>query len=197
MKKILFALLSLTFLTLATVNAQNSVFKKGNFNASVGIGLLPTYFADKAKVNVLPLSTRIGYNFTDNFNLSLYAGFSSYTSRLSEDFDGNLRQYDNDFLSLGLRGELHAAKTEKWDIYGGFMIGYNKAFVNETIFNPDDMESPIDAPTDRPTTFKPQGSKVLFSGFIGATYFVKPKLGIFGELGYGVSLVNLGVTFKL
>ena len=197
MKKILFALLSLTFLTLATVNAQNSVFKKGNFNASVGIGLLPTYFADKAKVNVLPLSTRIGYNFTDNFNLSLYAGFSSYTSRLSEDFDGNLRQYDNDFLSIGLRGELHAAKTEKWDIYGGFMIGYNKAFVNETIFNPDDMESPIDAPTDRPTTFKPQGSKVLFSGFIGATYFVKPKLGIFGELGYGVSLVNLGVTFKL
>lgn len=198
MKNILFVLVAFFTFTLTSANAQNNkVFKKGNFNTSVGIGLLPTYFADNAQVNMMPINLRVGYNIADHFNVNLYTGFSSSTSKAIQDHNGNTRDYDNNFLMIGLRGELHAAKTDKFDIYGGFMIGYNKAFVNETIYVDGVVENPIDAPSNEPTTFKPQGSKVLFSGFIGATYFVNPKMGIFGEVGYGVSLVNLGASFKL
>lgn len=198
MKNILFVLVAFFCFTLTSVTAQNNqVYKKGNFNASAGIGLLPTYFADNATVNMMPVNIKVGYNIADHFNVNLYTGFSSSTSKAVKDFEGNTRDYENNFLMIGLRSELHAARTEKFDIYGGFMLAYNKAFVNETIYENGDTESPIDAPSNKPTTFKPSGSKVLFSGFIGATYFVKPKLGIYGEIGYGVSLVNVGVAFKL
>lgn len=199
MKNILFVLLPLFFFTLTSVNAQNNqVYKKGNFNTSIGIGLLPTYFADNATVNMMPVNIKIGYNIKDHFNVNLYTGFSSSTSKVVKDFEGNSRNYKNNFLMVGLRSELHAVKSEKFDIYGGFMLGYNKAFITETIYEKGDTESTIDVPsTSKPTNFKPSGSKVLFSGFIGATYFVKPKLGIYAEVGYGVSLVNVGIAFKL
>jgi hypothetical protein len=197
MKNILFVLIALFSLTFTSVNAQNKVYKKGGFNASAGIGLLPTYFADNAQVDVLPVNIRVGYNIADHFNVNLYTGYSASTSRAVKDFNGDMRTYENKFLMIGLRTELHAARTDKFDIYGGFMFGYNKSFVTETIFENGDFENPSDAPSNEPTTFKPASDKVLFSGFIGATYFVSPKLGIFGEVGYGVSLVNLGVSFKL
>jgi len=199
MKKILFALLTLFTLTTITITAQNQVFKKGNFNAAVGIGVVPTYFADNAKVNVIPVAAKLGYNFTDNFSMNLYTGFSSSTSKMIEDFEGNSRQYENDYLIIGLRPELHTARGDKFDIYGGFMMGYNKAFINEMVYADGDVENPIDAPISGPTTRNPNAKTggFLFSGFVGATYLVNPKLGIFGELGYGVSLVQLGATFKL
>ena len=176
MKNILLAIVTIFSLTITSVTAQNQVFKKGNFNTSVGIGLLPTYFADNAKINIMPVNIKVGYNITDQFNVNLYTGFSSTTSTAVKDVSGNMRDYDNKFLMIGLRGELHTIKREKFDIYGGFMLGYNKAFVTETIYTDGDLENTIDAPTNQPTTFKPQGGKMLFSGFIGATYFVKPKL---------------------
>lgn len=36
-----------------------------------------------------------------------------------------------------------------------------------------------------------------FSGFIGGRYFFNNKLGVYAELGYGVSTLNAGVAFKL
>jgi hypothetical protein len=36
-----------------------------------------------------------------------------------------------------------------------------------------------------------------FSGFVGASYFFNKKIGAFGELGYGISLLNFGVTYRL
>lgn len=197
MKNILFVLVAFFSLTITSVNAQNKVYKKGNFFGSAGIGLLPTYFADNAQVDMLPVNIKVGYNIADHFNVNLYTGYSASTSNSVKDHNGDMRDYENKFLMIGLRTELHAAKTDKFDIYGGFMFGYNKSFINETIYENGDIESPIDAPSNEPTTFKPAGDKVLFSGFVGATYFATPKLGIYGEVGYGVSLVNLGVAFKL
>jgi hypothetical protein len=146
---------------------------------------------------MMPVNVKIGYNIADHFNINLYTGYSASTSKAVKDHNGNMRDYSNKFLMIGLRTESHAAKTDKFDIYGGFMFGYNKSFVTETIYLNGDLESPIDAPSNEPTTFKPADDKVLFSGFVGATYFVTPKLGIYGEVGYGVSLVNIGVAFKL
>ncbi|WP_288882159.1 hypothetical protein [Pedobacter panaciterrae] len=39
--------------------------------------------------------------------------------------------------------------------------------------------------------------EVIFGGHLGARYWLAEKIGIFGELGYGVGLLNLGVAFKL
>lgn len=39
---------------------------------------------------------------------------------------------------------------------------------------------------------------VIFGGLqVGVRYYVKPKLGIFAEFGFGKSLVNAGVSFKM
>lgn len=198
MKNILFVLVALFSLALNSASAQNQVYKKGNINASVGVGLLPTFLAGNGEVNMIPVNIKVGYNVTDNYNVNLYTGFSSATSAAVKDHNGNMRDYENNFLMIGLRNELHAVKSEKFDIYGGFMVGYNKSFIKETIYEVNTPEEDIDAPSKvQPTKHRPEGSKVLLSGFVGGTYFVTPKLGVYGEIGYGVSLVSLGATFKL
>lgn len=197
MKKVLSTLVVAAVIALGTINAQGQVFKKGNINYSIGLGVVPTFFADNATIKTPPLSLRVGYSISDHFNLNAYVGYSSTTSAMIPDASSNgYRQYNNDFLMLGLRGEFHAMKTDKLDIYGGFMLGYNKSFVNDTFF-PGEGDSETDAPINNSAPLGQEDAKILYSGFVGATYFVGKKVGIFGELGYGVSLMNFGVTFKL
>ena len=52
MKNILFFIITLCILTSVSVDAQNLVFKQGNVNVRAGVGLVPTYLADNASLNV-------------------------------------------------------------------------------------------------------------------------------------------------
>jgi hypothetical protein len=52
---------------------------------------------------------------------------------------------------------------------------------------------------DGPTPYDPNQPKGRFnySGFVGTTYYFAKGVGIFAEAGYGVSLLNTGVTIRL
>jgi len=43
----------------------------------------------------------------------------------------------------------------------------------------------------------PTSGGLTWSGFLGARYQFKEKIGAFAELGYGVSFLNLGLRLKL
>ena len=38
---------------------------------------------------------------------------------------------------------------------------------------------------------------LVYAGFIGARYYFTPKLAAMAELGYGIAILNIGVSFKL
>ncbi len=176
------------------VSAQTT---NSRFSISAGIGALPTHLNDDATVNTPPVSVIVAYKASPIFQLSGYAGYSSSTS--NSPFivsDGQSSLISNKQLLVGLRGELRKEIGKKFDVYGGALIGYNHTttrefdkYTNETIVRE----------VDGPTPFNPNqpNGRLLYSGFVGTTYYFAKRIGVFAEAGYGISLLNTGFTIKL
>ena len=188
------AILIFSIAILSFSNAQITKFKKGDIDASLGLGLIPTFAADGGTALVPPISFRLDYRPAENFSIGAYAAFSSTETKFLDVPNGDLSQWKNDFMIVGIRGAAHGTRFENWDIYGGFMAGYNIASADQNVISDEDDSNKSE---DGPSFRRPAENKFTFSGFVGAAYFPKKNLGVFGELGYGISILNFGVTYKL
>ena len=178
-----------------SIIAQSSI--NNRLSISGGVGLVPTFVGENATVNTPPVSVRIAYRVSPAFQLSGYAGYSSSTS--SSPFlisDGIQSLISNKQTMLGLRGELRKDLNDKVDVYGGALFGYKHTEIRE--FNKNSNETIIREP-GAPTPFNPNqpNEKFLYAGFVGATYFFTKNIGLFAEAGYGISLLNTGITVKI
>jgi hypothetical protein len=175
MKSIIITLLAL--LTLTTVNAQKSstskkensgvVFEKGTKVAQIGIGL-------GGKLG-LPIGASFEMGITGKIGVGAYAGFASKT------YDLGTNKYTVSNIIIGARGNYHFYKTDKIDAYGGALLGYNVAKAKWK--NTSNLATP-------------SYGGVTWSGLIGARYYVQPTLAVFGELGYGIAYLTIGVSKK-
>ncbi len=164
------------------VNAQT--VKEGNILLNAGIGL-GTYDADNLSFPALAVSVDYmaqDHLFDDKSSLSLgaYTGFYRQSWKVSYmDLVGRITNATNstNTFVLGARGGLHYKLVDKLDTYGGLMLGYAKTSYSTNGGSSSDGE------------FK-------WGLFIGARYFFTDKIGAFAELGYGVSPIELGVSFK-
>jgi hypothetical protein len=87
---------------------------------------------------------------------------------------------------VGARGAYHYNGFENvpdLDVYGGVMLGYN--IVKYSSNGNDEYLA------------NSYGSGIGFSGFLGGRWFFSDNIGAYAELGYGVSTLNVGVTFKM
>ena len=169
----------------------------GKLSLSAGIGVLPTFIADDATVNTPPINARLTYQMTPAFSLSGFVGYASSTSNSPFIIsDGQQALVSNKQTLFGLRGELKKSITEKFEVYGGAMLGYNHSNIRE--FDKATGASIIRDP-EAPTPFDPDrpNGELLYSGFVGTTYYVHKGIGLFAEVGYGVSLLNAGITIKI
>jgi len=90
------------------------------------------------------------------------------------------------YYVVGVRGAYHYngfEKLPKLDVYGGATLAYN--IVKYSSDNNDDHLA------------NSYGSGIGLSGFLGSRWFFSDNIGAFAELGYGVSTLNIGITFKL
>ena len=193
MKKLFFALTLLVVIT-AQTNAQFTGFKPGNVEFSTGIGLLPTYFKDKATTVIPPVSARLDIRLTPGFTLGAFAGYASYTKEIVSAPGGPLTHLENQSLVVGLRTAMHSLRVANTDIYGGFQLGYEMPDVNRT-----EAIVPTDSPSDeiKPSFSRPAENKLVYSGFIGAGYYINKRVGFYGEAGFGISIFTAGITWKL
>lgn len=186
-KFLLTAVLAFSFFNAAT--AQSS--QKGDLTIQAGIGLLPTYFQDAGTTKVLPVNAAVTYKFLDVLSLGAFAGYSSYDSKVQETFDGSTFQTTTESILGGARIAAHAKGMEKFDVYGGFQVGYSKPTVTTTV---------LQATEANPGDIGPRAKvreEFVYSGFVGATGYITENLGIYGEIGYGISLFNIGATLKI
>jgi hypothetical protein len=91
------------------------------------------------------------------------------------------------YLIIGARGTYHFVLEDNADVYGGVMLGYNVASVK---FESDDED--LEA-----LVTEPSAGGVAYSAFVGGRYMFAEKVGVFGELGYGISWITAGLTLKL
>jgi len=199
-------LINLTLLTIAlflftaqSSDAQNyghqedMSFKAGQVELQAGIGLLSTFVSVNAKTITPPVSLAVNYRVKDFLSVGAYFGYSStgYSDNV-KDVHGNVTKegqlkLQNDFYLTGLRIQGHYSQGQV-DFYGGAMLGYNFSLIDTNI---TDLKN-------RPEgVIIEEGNLITYSGYIGLKYITPSKLGFFGEIGYGASLVTIGLSYRL
>lgn len=89
------------------------------------------------------------------------------------------------YTVVGARGAYHYngfTSVPKLDPYGGLMLGYNIVKYSTT---------------GEYTGVNNYGSGVGYSLFVGGRWYFSENIAAFAELGYGISVANIGVSFKL
>lgn len=178
---------TLLFLSLNQVNAQ--MYTTGQQDLHLGVGLGTTLYGSGYNSILPPINVSYEKGITDNIGVGGYLGFAS--SRYKYNGFNNLNyQWRYTYVILGARGAYHydLFKNPKLDTYGGLMIGFTLARAK---FHSDD-------PTLNDNDYTaPSAGGVTWSGFVGTRYQIKEKIGVYGELGYGVAWLNVGLRVKL
>lgn len=183
MKNFNFLLLAVGLLAGTQSFAQ---YAKGDKLLNAGIGLSSYYGGG------LPIGVSLEVGITDEISVGAQIDYSHWSYGYNYGPGYNYK-YSYTFIPVAVRGSYHVNKllnlnNDKIDLYGGAALGY---YISSFKFS--------DATGSTPVGYNyndAYGSKVLFGIHIGGRYYFKPNLGAFAELGYGVSALKLGVTFK-
>ncbi len=178
MKKAIFTLLAVVI----AFAAQAQQFQKGTTTANLGIGL-GTALGGLGKARPA-ISVSVDHGMWDIggpgvISLGGYIGNTGYK------YTSGSYTYKWNYTIVGVRGAYHYngfTSVPKLDVYGGAMLGYNIAKYSSD----GDDASYADS----------YGSGLGFTGFLGGRWFFSDRFGAYAELGYGVSVLNAGVTFK-
>lgn len=184
---------TLVLSSLMTLSAQLS-FKPGDFEIAAGVGAIATYAKDGATTLMPPLSLRVNVRVSPKFSLGGFAAYSASERNGRILPDGSLQDITNTSFQVGMRAAAHSQLGEKFDVYGGMLLGYDMPTIEENING-----SPKSKGEDTPSFIRPESNthSFIYSAFVGATYYPKAHLGFFGEVGYGISVLNLGLSLRL
>ncbi|SFS89552.1 hypothetical protein [Sphingobacterium wenxiniae] len=178
MKKSIFILVAI-FIAVA---AHAQPFQKGTTTANVGIGL-GTALGGLGKARpAISASLDHGLWEVGGPGVISMGGYIGNTGYKYTDA-GYTAKWN--YIIAGVRGAYHYngfTSVPNLDVYGGAMLGYNIV-----------KYSSDGSDVNMSNTY---GSGVGFSGFLGGRWFFSQNIGGYAELGYGVSVLNVGITFK-
>jgi hypothetical protein len=166
----LFTLCSFIFFSL---QAQAQSFEKGQQNFQIGVGLGSTFMVSGGS-GTPPISASYEFGITDKISLGAFAGYAG------QKIDLGFATWKYTYILAAAKGAYHFDfGVEKLDPYAGALLGYNIASVSTSSNLPG-----------------ASAGGVLWGAHAGARYYLTPAIGVFGELGYGISWLNVGVSFK-
>lgn len=92
------------------------------------------------------------------------------------------------YTIIGARSAYHygGLNNDKFDLYGGLMLSYNIVNYSYEDNDPGNFTYGVAAAS----------SGLGLTGFVGGRYYFSDNLGVFAELGYGISTLNLGISYK-
>jgi hypothetical protein len=186
MKKLLLVLV-VVVLSLTQLMAQESTFKQGDKVLNLGIGLGSTlYTGSYYKSSFPPLSASLEFGVKDGILDKGSIGVGGYVAYSAHKWDySNAWYYKYSNFIIGVRGVFHYPLLDKLDTYTGILLGYNIATSKEygsSVFGYD---------------YSASTGGVVGAWFVGARYYFSDKFAVMGELGYGITYLNLGVALKL
>lgn len=172
------------------VNAQN-IFSKGDRAVNIGLGIGSYYGGTGYSSSIPPLSVSFEQGIMDGLldgkgSIGV-GGYLGYTANKWETaVGGDTYGYKYSYMMLGARGAFHYQFVEKLDTYAGLMLGYN--IVGSKYFGSD-----LGSYTPEASS----ASGIGYSAFVGARYHFNDKFAAYGEIGYGISALELGISIRL
>ena len=136
-----------------------------------------------------PLNVGVEWFATDNISIGTYADYSAseFQSNTTDAAPG--AEQTNKTYLFDLRVAFHNTQLDNLDIYGGFALGYQ--------FSQIQTESEELKKARLKQGLEARNSSVLYTGFLGLRYAPKPKTSFFTEVGYGISIFQIGAGYRL
>lgn len=188
---------TLTFILLLSTYtaARSQVFESESNHLSIGYGLgsgygrlLNAYQAyDGYKFSGFgPVQVAYERGITDNIGVGASFGYSGYGGTwLQSNYD---YKYSWKTISVLIRGAYHFdLNNRNFDPYAGVGIGFLKYSYKWTSSDPSFNEGNYNVSS---------GSPLGYQIFAGARYHFNDNVGVYAEIGYGLALLNAGLTFK-
>ena len=197
MKKVLFPKFLAVVLVLFCVNssafAQGDVFGKGDMiiNLGVGLGTFINHDNDveignitvneyRYSMSVPPITGSFEYGIVDLFDGAAGIGIGGYFGGVlfkgRDKKNPTKKEFNLSDMIVGVRGLFHYQFIDNLDTYAGAMLGYDIVSFKEQGAS--------------------EGSKPCSAFFVGGRYYFTNNFGVFGELGYGISPLQVGFTYK-
>lgn len=123
--------------------------------------------------------------------LGVYLGYQTFYSRYNDwYYNGNQYYYKHNWthMFVAARGAYHAdaLTTDKGELYFGAVLGLRFQKYSYESNNLDNREFEL-----RERSVYPG-----YSLFVGGRYYLTDNIGLFAELGYGISYLTAGVSLK-
>jgi hypothetical protein len=187
MKKILSTMIAVVAMTLST-NAQ--LFDEEAKFFHVGIGVGSPYAYSGSDVSIPPVHASAEFAVSEKIGVGGLIGYTASKWEQTDIIGTETYSYSWKFsyIIVGARGAYHFIDSDKADVYGGVMLGYNIASASFESSSSSIKESDYSSPSV---------GGVAFGGFVGARYMFTEKLGGFAELGYNISWLSVGLAVKL
>ncbi len=95
--------------------------------------------------------------------------------------DGN-SSVSNIYFTPALRLNYHFIQDRAFTLYGGIAMGLNWRFPDFNVVG--------NGAFDRP-------SRIAYGLYAGGDLYITRRVGVFGELGWGLSILRAGISLKL
>ncbi|MCX6148970.1 MAG: hypothetical protein NTX22_00430 [Ignavibacteriales bacterium] len=178
------SLLSVFLVLVLTVSLFAEQFNKGEKVAQLGIGF--GHAGIYGDMGFPPLIAGFQYGILKNISVGGIIGYSSSSDKWGDDSYG--WEYTYTYIFIGARGEYHFLENvEKLDLYAGVTLGYDIVTASSKVHGNNNYGY---------NGSSASASYALTGIHGGVRYYVSPQFAVWGEVGYGVSLISGGVAFK-
>ncbi|MBP8823586.1 MAG: hypothetical protein KBH07_08085 [Flavobacteriales bacterium] len=169
----------------AGIQASAQVFEEGAKFLHVGVGFGSPYAYSGSKMGVPPVHASFEMGVSDKIGVGGLVGYTS--SKWDYNSFGWSNQYNYNwnfsYLVIGARGAYHFVDDDKWDAYGGLMLGYNVASAKWETDDPNYNSALL---------VEPKVGGVAFGGFLGGRMALGESSALFAELGYNIAWISAG-----
>lgn len=187
-KSLVGMIVALLLVATATTEVKSQLFSVGDKDLNFGIGFGRHW--GYGKTVIPPISISLDYGFKDDIGpgvLSLggYFGFASSKYNYTYYWASSDYGWKYTDVMVGARGTYHMEFIDKLDTYAGLILGIRyssaKLYGDWGTYRADAND----------------GIHPDYGFFVGGKYYLQDKLAIFGEIGYTIAYLTVGVTFKL
>jgi hypothetical protein len=175
--------MAIGFVALTQSNLKAQAFKNGDMVGNLGVGFgWYGYGYGATSLPAFSLSLEKGIKDLENIGPLSIGGIIGF-KHASYAYSSSYNYSWNDII-VAARGAIHydLFKNPKIDTYGGVALGVRIQ-----------SYSYYDVNNSKLSTSTTHG---LFALYLGGRYFFSDKLAGFGELGYGLGYLTLGLSYK-
>jgi hypothetical protein len=164
-----------------------SPYKKGEFVGQLGLGVggLGGFYGSSS----LPvISVGLNSGITENISVGGVAGYTQST--FESGIINRVYKWKYTYITIAARGSYHFLtlfeQNDDIDVYSGISLGYN---IVSATYDGD--------PTIRTTAVSASSSYLFWAFHAGIRYYFAERFAVFGELGYGLGYLNVGIAMKM